>query len=328
MATAIYPLRKFQAGFETTPGTAVAATAQLVGAASYTPEIEREFEAFPRGVRAPVTGGGIAKSKGSLFSFSGNLSYEEILYPLASGLKAPAISGIGPYVHLFDQSLTTIVAPKALTLEYVIEDGTTKHFQREAAYCTTRSFEVGIAFNELATVSFELFGRAEQTSTMTAALTPVTGRKLIPSNLFTIAIDDTWAGLGGTAKSTLIRAATLKITTGLEPDYTLDGRTDLDFTGLRYGMVDGALSMTLEHNADAATEIDKWRTGALRFVRLKATDGTKIVQFDMAAKYLSPPSFSEDAGIEIATMELGLEYDATGAKAFVATITNSLAALP
>ena len=328
MATAIYPLRKAQLGFETTPGTAVAATAQYVGDAAYTPEIEREFEVFPRGVRAPVTGGGIAKSKGSLFSFSGNLTFEEVLYPLAAGLKAPAISGAGPYVHLFDQSLTTIVAPKAITAEYVIEDGTTKHFEREAAYCTARNFEVGLAFNELASLSFELFGRAEQTSTMTAALAPVTGRTTVPSNLFVVYIDDTWAGLGGTAKSTLVRAATMKITTGLDPDYTLDGRTDLDMTGLRYGLLDGSLSLTMEHNADAATEIGKWRTGALRFVRLKATSGVKIIQFDMALKYLSPPSFSEDAGVEIVTMELGLEYDATGAKAFVATITNSLAALP
>ena len=328
MATALYPLRKFQVGFESTSGTAVAATEQLVGEAVYTPEIEREFEEYPRGVRAPVTGGGVAKSKGSMFAFSGNLSYEEILYPLATGIEAPALTGAGPYVYTFDPDLTIVPVPKSLTCEYIVDDGSTKHYEREAAFCVCRSFEVGLAFGELATMSFELFGRAEQTSTMTAALTPVTGRTLIPSNLFTVAIDDAWSGLGGTPKSTLVRAASLSVTTGLEPDYTLDGRTDLDFTQLRAGMLDATLSITMEHNASAATEIGKWRTGALRFVRLKATDGTKIVQFDLAAKYLSPPSFSEDAGTEIATMELGLEYDSTGAKAFVATITNSLAALP
>lgn len=173
-----------------------------------------------------------------------------------------------------------------------------------------------------------LFGRAEQSSTMTAALTPVTGRSPIASNLFKLWIDDTWAGLGTTQKTAFLRAADLSITTGLQPDYTLDGRTDLDFTQIMAQMLTGTLSLTAEHNGDAATEIGKWRSGALRFVRLAATDGAKIVQFNAAMKYASPPSFSQDAGIELVTLDLELEYDPTGARAFEAVITNQLAALP
>lgn len=334
MATALYPLRRLQIGLEATAGTAVAATQKLVGEAVYRPEVERYFESHPRGVRAPVTGGGTDVRKGSTINFAGELTFEEIIYPFLLGLVNDAVpTGAGPYTWDFTPVLTAPAAVKTATCEYVIGDGSTEHYERESAYMFCRSLEIQLAANQPAKMSFELVGRSEKTSTVTASLTPVTGRTIVPSNLFGLWIDDTWANLGSTQKTGLIRQATLRVNFGLEPDYTLDARADLDHTGILSQELGASLQVVVEHNADAATEIGNWRTGTVRFYRLAADNGAaaganKQITLDMAMKHMSEPDFSQDAGIELATFDLGLEYDETGTNALVATIINGLSVQP
>lgn len=332
MATAPYFLRKLQFGVESTAGTAVPATFKLVGEGTYKPIIERTFEEYPRGVRAMVTDGGFATMKGSELEFSGNLTFEEILLPLNSGLVTVVASGAGPYTYDFDPDLTAAQTIKTYTAEFVVDDGSTKHYQREAAHMITKELEIEIKANELATMKMSMFGRAEQTSTMTGSLTPLTGRTAVPSNLFKVYVDTTGAGLGGTQKTGLVRVASLKLDFGNEPDYTLDGRADLDMTGNQPQTFTGTLDLTMEHNADAATEIAAWRAGTKRFIRLKADNGlaagaNKAITFDGCYVYTDAPEFSEDSGVEIVTMKMQLEYDATWAKAFNAIVINGLTAM-
>jgi hypothetical protein len=338
MAQSLYPLRKVQVGLEATAGTAVAATAQLVGDILYTEEIDRVFEEFPRGVRAPVTGGGYDIRGGSMLEYSGNCSYEEIIYPLLTGiLNDAAPTGSGPYTWTFDPDLTAGQSVKTATIEFVIDDGSTEHVERESAFMFTTEFEIAIVANGPTTMRFTMAGRRSQTSTLTGSLTPVTGRALIPANLWKVWIDDTWANLGTTAKALLVREATLRVRTGLSSDYTLDGLSDLDMTQINSGTLDATLDLQCEIPAAAATEIGNFRgsggAGTVRFYRLKADNGAalganKSVQFDMALKHLSPPSYSQDQGIELVNFNLGLEYDSTGAKAMVATVINGLSAQP
>jgi hypothetical protein len=341
VATALYPLRNVQFGGETTAGTAVAATARRVGEWTYTEDIPREFEEFPRGVRAPVTGGGYDISGGSMLVGNGNLTWEEILYPLNGGILLDA-AGVdqgtgGPYLYTFDPVLTDPADIKTYTAEFVVEDGSTLHVQRESAYAFCTGFTVTLAANQIATITENWTARRSQTSTVTASQTVITGRTPVPSNLFKLFIDDTWANLGTTQKTQFIRAATLTVDTGLTPDFTLDGRADLDLTGINSGTLNATLDITVEANAAMATELGHYRGtgghGTVRFYRLSANNGgattaEREIVFDMAMKHLSPPSYSQDNGIEIVTMRLGLEYDATGAKAFVATVQNGLSAQP
>jgi hypothetical protein len=331
MAHGIYDLRKTQIGLEATPGTLVAATQQLVGEAVYTPQIERVFDSKrPSGVRAtPDSDGGIITRKGSRLALSQDLSYEEILYPLLCGVNNDAApTGSGPYVWTMEPVLSGVATPKTATIEVVIDDGATQHYEREFGYAVCESFDINLAAGSLAKIDSTWFGRAEQSSTFTAALTPVTGRSPIPSDLFGLYIDSSWANLGTTQISTFIRSLNLHIDQGVRPGHALDARADLDFTHLLHGSFSGTLSATVEHTADAATEIGNWRSGTPVFVQLIATDGTKIVQLDMAAVYTSPPVFSEDEGVELVSFELQLEYDATGGKIFSAVVTNSVATQP
>lgn len=328
-----YALRLLQLGFEGTAGNIVAATQKLVGSGMMTPEIERENEDFPRGVRATFDSM-IDLRRGVLLNHEGNLTFEEILYPLLTGLNDDAVpADAGPYVWTMEPVLTGIATPKSCSAEMVVEDGATDFYEQKAAYLLTRSFEIGLEANRPATLAFEMFGRVEETATKTGSLTPITGRTVVPSNMFKVYIDDDWASLGGTQKSGLVRSATLSVVTGLEPDYSLDGRTSLDHTGFRSGMVTGTLSIVMQHNADAATEFGKWRDGSLRFVRLIADNGgaggdNKKVQIDLAGRYTSPPDFQEEDGIELLSAELELMYDPTGAKIISTVITNGLATQP
>lgn len=338
MATALYPLRNVQIGLESTAGTAVPATARIVGEGTYTEQIEREFEEFPRGVRAPVTGGGYDIMGGSEIVINGNLTYEEIVYPNLMGIVNDAApTGSGPYTWDFTPVLTAPAAVKTGTFEFVISDGSTLHVQRESAYGFCTGYTVTLAANQIATITHNYAARRSQTSTVTAAQTVITGRTPVPSNLFKLDIDDTWANLGTTNKTQYVRSATLTVDTGLTPDFTLDGRTDLDLTGINSGTLNATLDITVEANAAMATELGHYRGtgghGTVRFYRLEADNGlatteNRVIRWDMAMKHLTAPVYSQENGIEIVTMNLGLEYDATGANAFVCTVINGLSAQP
>lgn len=334
MAAGLYPLRLLQLGFESTAGTAVAATKKIVGESVYTPIIEREFEEYPRGVRAMVTGGGFAKQQGCRIEHDGNLTFEEILYPMLSGVVNDAApSGSGPYTWDFTPILTGQASVKTITAEFVVDDASTKHYERESAYCVTTEFEVDIQVNDVAKLKWAMAGRAEGASTFTGALAPITGRTVVPSNLFGLWIDASGGTIGTTAKLGTLRGANIKVTTGVLPDYTLDGRTTLDHTGIQTQMLKGEIELTLEHNAHAATEIGIWRTGGVRLVRLKADNGlggasNKAITFDMAMVYTDPPEFSQEDGIEIVTLKGALEYDSAFGGAFICTVINGLAAQP
>lgn len=335
--TAIYPLRQVQLGFESTQGTLVAATQMMVGEGVYKPEIDREFEDFPRGVRAPVTGGGFAIRRGATLTFTTNLDYQQAIFIFgASLLHDAAPTGTGPYTWTYTPDLTHNLSTdiRAVTVEYVISDGTTLHYQRESGFGMVTSWKITLAYNQPAKITFEMFMRAEQTSTVTGALTPMTGRAQIPSNLFTVFMDASGGTLGSTQKTTTIREATLSFTSGLVAAYALDGRADLDLTHVNAGMMDATLALKMEHNATAASEIAIWRAGGVRLIRLKADNGAATTanrqfQVDLAAKYLEPPSFEhEDPGIEMVSMNMGLEYDSGAALALAAQIINGTSALP
>jgi len=331
MAAGAYPLRIVQFGLEAGAGTLVAATAKRIGRAVFTPNIQRHYDGFPRGVFLPDEGGGVIVGKGGTFVYEGDLTYEEIVYPLICGLQNDAVpDGAGPYTWQPFRTWTAAPTLKSATIEFVVDDGSTKHYQREAGYGTCRQFSISAQAgqNAPAQIREEWFTRAEQTSTMTAGLTAISGRSVVPGDLFKIWIDGAWANLGTTAKTGLLRGFELTVIPGAEPDFTLDGRSDLDYTGLRYAIASAVLRLTMRHNADGATEVDALRAGTERAVRLKATDGTKSVQIDIAGFYRGDPQFDNDGDVENVTLDLHADYEAAGTDGLKITVVNQLATQP
>ena len=330
MGSGLYRLRVLQVGKETTPGTAVAATQRVIGAATLTPEIDRYEETYPRGVRVMASPDDADVRKGSLLTMDADLDFEHVLVPLNCGLAKGTITRVAPpttpatYTHAFQPSVTAAVLLHAFTAEVAVSDGSTKHYEREVAYGTVRSLTITWAANEMTKLAYEAFGRAEQSSALTPSLAVVAGRELIPSNRWTLAIDDTRAKLGATQITGIFRGGSLAITGGAEPKYTIDGRTDLDFTGLDTRNLTAELSLTLEHDAVAAGEFAKWRSDDLRYIRLAAVNGDKKIEIDLTAKFSEPPSFGDEDGIETLSFAAQLHYDATGAPLKV-SVTNELA---
>lgn len=329
MATALVPLEKLQVGMEATAGTAVAATRVIAseGGGDYTHEINREEVPEISGVF--VARNDVATMEISELSVQHTLDFEQVLLPLLTGIKkvtgVETGVGTGVYVHTFEPDVSTLSDLGSATFEVSYTDGTTRHVQEEFAHGTCRSFEVGLNVNQLATLSADYFGRAPVANTFTPALA-VPARELLSSNRFSVYIDDTWAALGTTKVSGLIRSAALSVTTGADPLYTIDGQTNLDHTVNRRGMLSAELSLSMYLDATFAGELAHFKAGDLRFFRLAATGANgRVIQFDVAGRYMTSPDYSADDTMRVADLTLAMRYDPVSAKAFRAVVTNNLA---
>lgn len=329
MAQGLYALRKLQYGVETTRGTLVAADTKLIGEGRYTPARELAEDTYPRGVRARTLGQQTIIGRGSRLSWEQSLDFEQALLFFTTGLVADSVSGVGPYVHAFDLDPTALENVKAATYEVAYAmDGTTEHFEKEFGFGVCSQITIDLAAGEIGKLSAEVFGRAAQTSTVTAAQSALT-RVEIPSEQFKVYIDSSWANLGNTQVSNLIRSARLTINTGLAEDRTLDGDTDLAFTGIKSEEVGFTLALSMNYDANAATEVAAWEAETARFIRLEATIGTSVFEVNLAGEYLTAPEVGEhDGQQEIVSLDLVGGYDVTGGEILTVNITNGLASSP
>lgn len=328
MATGVISLEKLQLGIETVAGTLVAADTVIPveNGGTFEPIIDRQHLDEAQGVRAMVSH--LDVSKGSRLTYRHSLDYSNILFPLNCGLKKTTPSGGPTYVWTVNPDPTLVETIDSATFEVSYTDGSTRHLQREFGFGTCSRFVIEINANQPAMLETEWFGRKSQTSTFTASQSPLTVSK-IPSNLFAVYIDDSWANLGTTQKSGLVRTARLEVNTGRAPDYTLDARTDLDMTQLQSGEdISGTLTLTCEYNAAGDTEYDNWEAGEsdIEFIQLIATDGSAILEIDMAVRYTSV-SFREEDGLRLMELTADLVYDPTSTEQINFVVTNTVAAI-
>lgn len=327
MATALIPLEKLQFGVESTPGTLVAATRVYLAenGGAWTPEIDRQAVDETRGVLAMVED--VDVRKGSLLSVAGNLDFEQIELALQTGIKSVSPSGSGPYTREWLPSLTAPETLKAATFEVAYRDGASKHVEKEFGFGTCSKFSIATAFNQPAKLQADFFARAPQSSTFTTGQSAM-AREVIPSNKFGLWIDSSWAGLGTTQKSGLLRSSNLEVVTGAEPDYTHDARADLDFSQLMRGLITGRLNVTCSVNGDFATEYAAWESGALRFARLKALgSGSRSFIVDVAGRYTAPPRFGNQGRLRTAELQLEFRQDPTSGNIIRFEVINSISAL-
>lgn len=335
MATAIYPLNKIQLGIESTKGTIVPATRLMQGDGDWMEEQDFYRSAYPQGVRANVGGAGVITRKGVGLKFETELTAEEILWPLMTGVRGQvAAVGAGAdktYTHT-PQLTTGIPTIDTATIEAIRSDGSTNHFAREAGYGLTSGFDIEWAFNQAAKLSWEMFARASQTSTPTASLTVYSTREVLVTNLLAVYLDTSWAGLGGTQLTGIVRSAKFSAATGFMPNYTMDGRADLDFVNHKVGNLTAKLSLLLELDAVGAARFVDYRSNALQYIRLKNTgnvigSGVKTVQIDGAYRFVSAPAMQQDGEQMLVACELESVYDPTGTKTLEFVTVNGLATI-
>ena len=137
MATAIRPLDKLQFGIEvvSTKGTLVAATRLIRANATLAEEMDFYRSDYPQGIRANVGGAGSIMRKGIALDVETDLTAEEILWPLMTGvLGSVSPTGAGnAKTWTFTPELTTAVTTiQSATVEMLHSDGSTNHYYGES----------------------------------------------------------------------------------------------------------------------------------------------------------------------------------------------------
>lgn len=336
MATAIHPFNKLQLGIESAKGTLVAATRVIQCDGAHREQAERYRSARPQGVRATAGGAGSTLMHATDLLVETEATAEEILWPLLTGVKgAVTPTGAGnAKTWVFTPEVTTAIPTlDSATAEYAMADGVTNHYYRESGYAMTRSFKLGWAFNQIATLGWSMFARRAQTGTPTGSLVVYSSREPLVSNLLALYLDTSWAGLGGTQVVTIVRSAEFECITGIEADHTLDARSDLDLTIHKASSIGAKLAVVLEFNATAATLFANYRANDVVYIRLKNTGsaiaggGNKTIQIDGAYRFVEDPTFAADGDQMLMSASLEAVYDATGTKILEFTAINALAAV-
>ncbi len=328
MADAIVPLEAVQYGVETTPGTIVAADTVLElegGGGSFAPNIERVPVEDRHGVLAVTRD--LVVMRGSAMSYSHVLDYEQMAIALACGLDADPVTGAGPYDRVWTPSLTAPNALDTASFEVSFTDGSTRHLEKEFGYAVCTGFAIEGGASEEAKFTADWIGRAQQASTYTTSQSPLT-REEIAGGDFGLYIDGTWANLGTTQKTGLIRSFKYTVQTGVKPKFSMDARGDLDFGGILRGELGVQLDIEYWFNGDAATEYAAWEAGTLRAMSLEAAGaGTSTLNLQGMFRYLTPPTFGEDEGIRTLSATLEGRRDATSGNLLSVALTNSVATL-
>lgn len=327
--TMIADLDRYQAGRETTRGTAVAATKVL-------PVPMINFKTAGNVLRPRLARGVMVRNPGNELVTRRHTEWSVPEHPLdigtlpiwlSMGVKAYAApTGTNPYVHTYERALTADPAPTAWTLERRLTDGASPK-DNEWAYNLASRLVFGWG-EEAMTLAVDGFGRSKQTSTLTSALSFPTVVEA-PAALLKVYIDDTWGTLGGTLISDQVISANLEFITGLIPFYTKEGRTDLDFTQYKVNQPAVNLTLTMLVGAQFDTEATKARGQLVRNVRLITTvDANNIVQIDTQVKLSDDDIFEvgDQDGQRIVTMNF-VETGEDLTHIFKVIVTNALATL-
>lgn len=338
MATSIVPFRKMQIGMEATKGTLVAATRVLVGNNHLAEVLNTYRSPHPRGVRATVGGAGVFTRKGSEVTVDTELTAEEILWFLLTGIKGgvTGVNSSSDYTWTFTPQLTTAaITIDAATVEFIQGDGTTNHYYGEAGYAMTESFKIDWSADspsDPVKLSAKMFARARQTGTPTGALTVYSTREPLVPALSKHYIDTAWSSLGGTQMTGICRSGSIEVMTGLSPDFTGDGRSDKDFVEHNVGSLGAKQSMVWEFDANGATRFASYRANDIVYIRNQFLGSTvavnpRKVQIDGAWRFVDTPSFSAQGEQVLMSANLEAVYDDTGTKILEFVVLNGLSAV-
>jgi hypothetical protein len=325
--------QQVQIGVETTSGTAVAATKNLL-ALSIGLNVAEDVHTFqPRGAKYPsVVYNG---KEWADCDVSGDATYSEIQYPLSSVLTTPtnaqlmdAATPTGAYQWTWSPATFGSDTPKTFT----VEQGDSVRAQR-AKNMIVSSFTLGFDRGGV-TIGGDGFAEAiEDGVTLTAAgVTSIPTVPIQPTQL-DVYLDPTFGALG-----------TTKLLRVLSGEFAVSGRYDslfvIDSTKPSYVAVlekDPGSTFKLKVEADAAgmALLNSFRTGATSFIRLKAT-GPRIYQgattpadvyhsfqIDAAGKISALGKFEDSDGVYAVEFTFTTVHDSAWGRAFQIKLVNN-----
>lgn len=314
-------LRKIQWGFETTAGTAVAATQIYRGMGVLTDETEivipdEDIGIYMRGDRYYMP-----KESAVLEMDEVPATFEQlpiILSCAVEGLTTGAADGSGSgKIYQYDMPTTASQAIKTVTIEM----GDDQRVD-EMEYAFVESWTLSGASGEAVMMSANWRGKQATDAEFTTGLNPPTVEEIL-FNKGKLYIDTSGGTIGTTQKTTTWMGFSLEFPNGWRPVWTADGSvtwSDFAYVGHKDEQITGTL--TLRHDATGEAEITAARAGNGRLVRMLfqgsalTTAGTaytyKTCQVDLAIRYTSVPPLSDEDGLD--TVELPFEVYWNSAK--------------
>lgn len=239
--------------------------------------------------------------------------------------------GKGDYLWDFTPDLTASGNPDTITLQTGDND---QAFLIE--YLMGKKFTLDFATGEDsdAKVAEECFGKQISKGTFTAAISAPATQEMIQGNTVQMWMDGTWATLGTTAQTNLLRSGSVEIGSGNHPKFFGQGVKTLSAFG--EGDVYGAAKFVFEGGVGAVAIFDAWQAATPKAIRLKFTGGliaagglahSLIVDLYGTFEDVIPLSGDKDGntlyGATFATMtDLQSTQHAVGAK--VSTSSNTI----
>lgn len=331
---------KIQYGKETTHGTSVAATRMLLAAPiQVRPDRTPHRPADLSGLRARSTRSVVYEYllRNTLNFDAEHPAYFQALPLLFScGLRggvtpSEVTPSQGDYRWTFTPSLTAGNAPDSITLE-VGDD--VQAF--EAEYLMFERLRISGSVNQdggeaPVQISADFFARQWTASTFTPALS-LPAAETMNAALAQLYLDTTWAGVGGTVQSGLLRSFDIEILTGVHPKFHGSAGRTFNTHGESY--IDAMVNLTLEGSSAADAIWDAFMTQSLAVLRIKITGsqiGTGVshsLTVDIGGTWENvTPLGGEERGNNLHTAMLRGQYDATGAKLLQVVVDTSVSTI-
>lgn len=330
MPTALVSLNRLQLGKETTAGTAVPATVAIPGAAEFEETVEFYRPENLGGARVATGGAGVITGRATTLKVETELTAEEALWPLLTGIASITPTGTGPaYTWTFTPNLNGHANVATATAEFVRTDGLVNHYVAIAPYCICTAFGIEWSASEVARLTWEMTGRARQGGAPTASVTPYASREPLVGGLGKVFVDGSWGALGTTQLVGTVRSGSLSVTTGVLHTRTVDGRADLDATEHTSNLVEAKLELVVELDAAGASRYLQYRQNALSFVRVRF-EGTAVggqpryVQVDGCWRAAGAPKWQADGQQVLLGLALELVQDPASGNAIRFELRNGL----
>jgi hypothetical protein len=329
---------KIQLGRESTPGTAVAATAIWRGVGGNlqdTREVTMVEEQV--GIAIPTTRNYIGRVGGSLSMAATPATYEQLLHILEAGIKSVGTgaadgSGSGK-IYAYPLGLTAVNTIKT----YTIETGDNQQAE-EMEYCFVEKFTISGERGEAVMMSADWVGRQVTETTFTGALSVPFAETMLAGK-GALYLDPIANDFGDTQVTDTLLSWELSVTTGWKAKYTVDsGQLYFSFHYFDRDSFSAELSATFEHNATAVAQKALFRAGTPLLFRLEVPGSalsvagtafsTRMLRIDMAAVYSEWDALDADEGNSIVSVKATAGYESTTADALSITVVTPMATVP
>ena len=266
-------------------------------------------------------------------NITGKATYTEIVYALASILGKPDIQTPGGGTLARSWTFTIDADGPDTPQTYTVEAGGSVRAHK-FVYGILNEFGIDFSRDEIA-LSGSMLGRALQDAISMSPVVTVIGLVPILPTQVDVYLADTAAGLDIAAP--LTRPLTLKwsLTDRFGMVYPLASTNNTGWAAHIEKAPNMTATMVMEADAEGMALLTTMRTGATKFLRIKATgvtDGIEAGQpysfkLDMACQVANPQEFSDQDGVFAVGWELKAVTDATWGKAIEVVVVNNLTAI-